>query len=221
MSPEDSQDAVDEEPEGTDEGVDPRLVVEGMLFSAGKPLRIVDIEEATTLPRREVLSALRRLASDYRRRNTALEVVKVGSKWTIQVRTEFTPHARRVAAPEIQPRLLKTLALIAYHQPMLQSDLQEMVGPKVYDQVRELVGLGLVSAAHKGSTKELTTTQRFPEYFGIASARRDQIKRFLAERVGIAPPEPLAAPEEAPEAEATAPAAEEQEPADQPQEPQG
>jgi segregation and condensation protein B len=185
------EDALDEEEAAEDEAVedevaqDTRLVVEGMLFSAEKPLRIADIEEATTLPRAKVRSALKRLASDYRRRNTALEVVKVGGRWTMQVRSEFTPHARAVAAPEVSSRLLKTLALIAYHQPVLQSQLQEMLGPKVYDHVRELVGLGLVTAARKGATKQLTTTHRFPEYFGITSAKREDIKRFLAERVGV------------------------------------
>ena len=193
MSDEDVQ-----EPEEAQEEVasdlDNRLVVEGMLFSSDKPLRMVDIEEATDLERGSVRSALKRLASDYRRRNTALEVVKVGSRWTMQVRSEYTPAVRAVAAAEVNPRVLRTLALIAYHQPVLQSDLQEMIGPKVYDHVRELEDQGLVKSTKKGATKELTTTQKFPEYFGIGSAKREDIKKFLAERVGIEP-EPL--PEQA------------------------
>ena len=76
-----------------------------------------------------------------------------------------------------------------------------MLGPKVYDHVRELAGLGLVNAVHKGSTKQLSTTQKFPEYFGITSAKKEDIKKFLAERAGIALPEPRADPieDEAPE----------------------
>jgi segregation and condensation protein B len=210
------EDGEQEEPDmagddGPDEGrdVDDRLVVEGLLFSAGKPLRMVDIEEATNLPRRQVRSALRKLASDYRRRRTALEVVKVGDRWTMQVSSEYTKPVRAVAAAEVPSRLLRTLALIAYHQPVLQADLQEMLGPKVYDHVRELVGLGLINAARKGSTKELTTTRKFPEYFGIASAKRDEIRRFLAERVGLPPPVPRPivaedASEDGPEAEGEA-----------------
>lgn len=172
------------------EALDSRLVVEGMLFSADKPLRIADIEGATDLERGAVRSAIKKLASDYRRRNTALEVVKVGSKWTMQVRSEYTPAVRSVAAPEVDPRLLRTLALIAYHQPILQSDLQDMLGPKVYEHVRELKALGLISATPKGATKELTTTQKFPEYFGIDSARKEDIKKFMADRVGIEPEMP-------------------------------
>jgi segregation and condensation protein B len=177
----------EEAQEDSPSDLDNRLVVEGMLFSADRPLRMADIEEATNLERRAVRSALKRLASDYRRRNTALEVVKVGSRWTMQVRSEYTPAVRTVAAPEVNPRVLRTLALVAYHQPVLQSDLQEMIGPKVYEHVRELEAQGLVRATRRGATKELTTTQRFPEYFGIGSAKREDIKRFLAERVGIEP----------------------------------
>jgi len=204
---EDLEDTEEEGVEATLPEGDERLVVEGVLFSSDRPLQIVDIEGATGLPRVQVRRALRRLASDYRRRNTALEVVKVGSRWTMQVRREFTPAARSVATPEVDPRLLRTLALIAYHQPMLQSELQEMLGPKVYDHVRELADLGLVTARRKGPTKELTTTQRFPEYFGIGSAKREDIKRFLASQAGIElPPEtPGEAPAKQREGEAEGP----------------
>ena len=206
------KDAVPSEPKPTS---DPKLLVEGMLFSAGHAMQVVELEQATGLERREVLRQLRKLASEYKRRNTSMEVAKVGSKWTMQLKVELTPQARSVAPPEIPPRLLKTLALIAYHQPMRQSDLMEMVGPKVYDQVRELVELGLVVAVPKASTKSLTTTQRFLEYFGIPSTRRDRIKRYLAERMGITLPEPTeaeaaegAGAEGAPPAPETTPAGE-------------
>ena len=169
---------------------EPKLLVEGVLFSAGHALQVVEIEQATGLARKDVLRALRRLSTEYRRRNTSIEVAKVGNRWTMQLKEEVTPQARAVAPPEVPGRLLKTLALIAYHQPVRQSELMEMVGPRVYEQVKELADMGLVIAAPKGSTKVLTTTQRFLEYFGIANARRDYIKRFLAERVGIKLPEP-------------------------------
>lgn len=196
----DDTEGPEEGPQETGQDLDDRLVVEGVIFSAERPLRVVDIVEATGLERPKVTKALRRLASDYRRRNTSLEVVKVGSRWTMQVRTEYTPTARSVATPEVDPKYLRTLALIAYHQPVLQSDLQQMLGPRVYDHVRELKGLGLVNARRKGATLELTTTQRFPEYFGIASAKREDIKRFMAERAGIElePPAPAAEAEGTP-----------------------
>ncbi len=185
---------------------EPKLLVEGVLFSAGHALQVSDIEQATGLARPDVLRALRRLSSEYRRRATAIEVAKVGARWTMQLKVEATPQARSVAPPEVPAELLKTLALIAFHQPVRQSDLMEMVGPRVYDQVKQLVALGMVYAAPKGSTKVLTTTQKFLEYFGIASARRDHIKRFLAEKVGVKLPEPQ--PEqEAGDAEGAPPAA--------------
>jgi len=204
------EDEVGMDDDGAEEGhqdLDSRLVVEGVLFSTDRPLRVVDIEDATGFERRHVTKAIRRLASDYRRRNTSIEVVKVGNRWTMQVRREYTPAARAVAAPEVDPKYLRTLALIAYHQPMLQSDLQEMMGPKVYDHVRELKAMGLINARSKGATKELTTTQKFPEYFGIESAKREDIKAFMAKRAGIDLPEvgPTPAPVEPPTEASEAP----------------
>jgi segregation and condensation protein B len=86
---------------------------------------------------------------------------------------------------DIPKRLLKTLALIAYHQPLKQSELLEMVGQKVYDHVKELHKLGLILESPQGQTKILTTSSRFPEYFGIKTTKRDDIKKWMAERVGI------------------------------------
>ena len=105
MTEEEVQEAAEEEAEAVvqeaGDVVDKRLIVEGLLFSASKPLRIADIEDATTLTRSVVRSTLRKLSSDYRRRKTAIEIVRVGSRWTMQLKTDFTPHARAVAAPEV------------------------------------------------------------------------------------------------------------------------
>ncbi|HTS33010.1 MAG TPA: hypothetical protein VMI55_03620, partial [Thermoplasmata archaeon] len=42
----------------------------------------------------------------------------------------------------------------------------------------------------KASTLELTTTRRFAEYFGIASTRPEEIRKFLEQRLGVLPPAP-------------------------------
>jgi segregation and condensation protein B len=86
---------------------------------------------------------------------------------------------------EIPIKLVKTLALIAYHQPILQSDLKEMVGDKVYDHIRELHERGLVKKRVHERSHMLLTSERFPEYFGIPSSDREAIKHFLADKVGL------------------------------------
>lgn len=162
-------------------------VVEAALFSAGKPLLVEEISDTTGMPKDRVRDALKTLERSYERDDTAFEVARAGHKWAMQVKARYAPHAAKLAPMEIPARVIKTLALIAYHQPLLQSDLKNMVGSRVYDHVGELVERGLVAGKDQGISKLLTTSERFPEYFGIPATDREEIRTFLAKKVGIAP----------------------------------
>jgi segregation and condensation protein B len=168
-----------------DSGLDPVLVVEAALFSAGKPISVEEIAENTGLDRRKVPKALAELQQRYATAHGSLEIGRAGEKWSMQVRTEYVPSTTKLAPMEIPIKLLKTLALIAYHQPILQSDLKEMVGPKVYDHISELKDLGLVKKRAHERSFHIVTSERFPDYFGIPAADREGIKTFLADKVGL------------------------------------
>jgi segregation and condensation protein B len=172
---------------------DPTRIVEAALFSAGKPLSVDEIAETTKLKPDEVKSALQALHADYAARTTALEVVKSGAKWAMAVRTDYADATKMLAPPEIPRRVLKTLALIAFHQPIKQADLKDMVGSVVYDHVHELHDRGMVTARQEGITKILATTARFAEYFGIDAEDRDGLRTALAKRVGLDPAQLAAA----------------------------
>lgn len=168
--------------------LDPILVVEAALFSAGKPLAVDEIAENTGLDRREVPQLLKALKKRYDEMHSSLEVGKAGDKWGMQVRREYTEKTSRLAPMEIPLKLVKTLALIAYHQPILQSDLKDMVGEKVYDHIRELQERGLVKKRVHERSYLIVTSEKFPEYFGIPASDREGIKTFLAEKVGLTLP---------------------------------
>ena len=163
----------------------PERVVEAALFSAGRPVSVEEIGEATGLDPETIRTTIRKLIRSSRNRDTSLEVVKAGAKYAMQLKKELVGAAAKLAQMDIPRRLLKTLALIAYHQPVKQSEVLEMVGAKVYDHVHELHKLGLILESPEGQTKILTTSSRFPEYFAIKTTKREDIKKWMAERVGI------------------------------------
>lgn len=171
----------------------PKHVIEAALFSAGKPLSVEDISQQTNLPPDAVKDALKALQKEYEGRDSVLEVGKAGAKWAMQVRPQASEPATKFAPPEIPAKLLKTLALIAYHQPMKQSELVDMIGTKVYDHVPDLVARGLVKAREEGVTKILVTTPLFPEYFGLDAEDREQVRATMAKLVGLPPPPKKAA----------------------------
>jgi segregation and condensation protein B len=165
------------------------LKLEAILFAAGTPLSVKELtEKSGETDFRGVQRALRHLVRTYSGRQTSLEIRRVGDRYALQVREEFLPSVHSVQPIEIPPRTLKSLTLIAYHQPMLQSVLVKMVGEYAYQEVAELQSFGLIRAEPKGSTLELTTTSRFAEYFGIGSSRPEQIREFLAKKLGLPTP---------------------------------
>jgi segregation and condensation protein B len=168
-------------------------IVEAALFSAGKPLSVEEIAQQTNLSPDAVKDACKALAKEYDGRDTVLEVGKAGAKWAMQVRPQAAEPATKFAPPEIPAKLLKTLALIAYHQPMKQSELVDMIGTKVYDHVPDLVERGLVKSRVEGVTKILVTTALFPEYFGLDASDREEIRALMARLVGLPPPPKKAA----------------------------
>jgi len=167
-------------------GVKEERLVESVLFSAGKPITISEIQQTTNLTRKKIVDAIESLTQNYnveRKKDTAIEVIKAGDKYTMQVKKRYFDQSVMVARPEIQSNLLKTLSLIAFHQPVKQSNLRRMIGVKVYDHVDSLVDMKLINSKKHGSTEMLTTTKLFPEYFGINSTEPTEIREFLAKKV--------------------------------------
>jgi len=167
-------------------GTKEKRLVESVLFSASEPVSISEIMQATELSRKKVNDTLDGLIEDYnvtRKNDTSMEVIKAGDKFAMQVKKKFAEQSVMVANPEIEGHLLKTLTLIAFHQPVKQSNLRRMIGTKAYEHVDELAELKLIHTRKHGSTELLTTTKRFPEYFGIDSTNPDEIKDFLVKKV--------------------------------------
>ncbi len=162
-----------------------RALVEAALFSAGRALTPEELARATRLDPEGIKGHLRALAKEYAKSQSAIEVAQIGTKWTMQIRSEYSDRARAFAPPEIDRDLLKTVALIAYHQPLLQSDLFDMIGSKVYEHTKTLEDLSLISRKPSGRSFALTTTRYFAEFFGLKSTNRDEIRRIMADKAGV------------------------------------
>jgi len=167
-------------------GIKEQRLVESVLFSASKPVSINEIKEATSLTPNKIKKTLDELIDDYnvkRKDETSMEVIKAGDKFTMQVKKKYVDQSVMIAKPEIESNLLKTLTLIAFHQPLKQSNLRRMIGTKAYEQVDELANMKLIHTKKHGTTEMLTTTKLFPEYFGIDTTNPEEIRDFLIKKV--------------------------------------
>ena len=159
-------------------------LLEATLFGAGRSMSVTELCESLGYDEDEMLDSLYSLRSTLRRRRGgALQIAEVGNRWAIEVKPEIAEHLPKEAKTELPKKLLKAASLIAYHQPMSQSRLVELLGQKAYDYVRELAQHGMIDRRKDGNTRRLTTTRRFSEAFGCPYTDRKKVKAWFREQV--------------------------------------
>ena len=156
-----------------------KAAIEAALFASG---RTVSLKELVDLSGRSAEQAERladELAAEYAARQSGLEIRRIGDGYSMQVRYALAGRIISFAPKEIAAPLIRTLAIIAYKQPIKQSQLVEIRGNKSYDHVKELEKRGLINAEKSGHTKLLSTSRGFADYFGISSDSPQEIRRAL------------------------------------------
>lgn len=156
-----------------------RGVVEAALFTSSGPLSMEELMDRTNLSAERIENVLKDLERVYDMIDSAMRIGKVGGGYSIMLREEYVAYTERYVGAELTKGMMKTLATIAYNQPITQSELNRNIGSRVYEDVPALAEMGLIHAKKIGQTKELTTTRRFLEYFGIDSSTKDGIRKWI------------------------------------------
>ncbi len=167
-----------------------KAAIEAALFASGRTLTPKELSDISGLAEERATALADDLAADYAIRNSGIEIKKIGEGYSMQVRFGLAGKILSFAPKEIEAPLIRTLAIIAYKQPIKQSHLVEIRGNKSYDHVKELEKRGLINSEKQGHTKLLTTTRGFADYFGISSANPQAIRRALLKDkrlVGVTP----------------------------------
>ena len=150
-------------------------LLEAILFTTSEPLSLEELEKNLKLKKDDIESLLNELRNKYSNLDTGVKLSETGG-YKLIVKEEFldrvghlTPHA------DLSRGLLRVLSIIAYHEPIKQSDIVKVIGNRTYEYVRNLEIRGLIKSEKKSRTKMLKTTPHFEEYFG---ARKEEIKKL-------------------------------------------
>ena len=158
-----------------------REVMEAALFAAGGALDAATLGKLIGKPKKHVIPIVLDLMKEYSSRESGIEVIDLGERYVMQVKPKYTDVVRPLAPKELSAPMLRTLSMIAYHQPLIQSDLVDMRGNSAYDHIRELKDRGFVEATPHGRTKILRTTSLFADYFGLESNDPELVKKKIVE----------------------------------------
>ncbi len=174
-------------------------VLEAALYVAGRPL---DLKTLGNLVRTRSKGKVRKLAKtlmeNYKNRDTALEILELeGERFVLQLKAEYTPRVRRLATRQLLSMgPLKTLAYIAYRQPVPQIQVIDVRGHHAYSHLKQLEDLDLIIRERAGRKKVIRTTEFFADYFALSHDLRtmkrqlkgifkDFVKPGLVERTNL------------------------------------
>lgn len=143
--------------------------LEAALFLSAKFLTLQDLVMLTDINPLMVKELLNKLIEKYNERDSAIEIVSKENMWKMDVRREYVHMINKLAtgSAEFSKTEQKTLAVIAYKQPVKQSVIIKIRGNKAYEHIKKFIEIGLVSAKKSGRTKELKLSDDFYEYFHL------------------------------------------------------
>ena len=154
-----------------------KMVVEGLLLAAGRPLTLDNIAQvfnARERPdRKELLAVMAAISAECDDRG--FELTEVASGYRFQVKQELSEWVAKLweeRPPRYTRALLETLALIAYRQPITRGDIEEIRGVGVSPNIiRTLLDREWVRVVgHRdvpGRPAMFATTRQFLDYFNL------------------------------------------------------
>lgn len=145
-------------------------MVEAALYLAGRPVPIDELIQVTGINSSDISVLIRDLQEKYRQFFSCFEIIELpGRKFVFQVKADVAENVKEIT---LQPILtiaeLRTLAMIAYQQPVMQSTVVKVRGQQAYDHIKNLVRSGFIKSARVKQTLELRTTPMFSDYFGLS-----------------------------------------------------
>ena len=160
-----------------------RAVIEAALYAADHPLTLGEIRGLLgTSSETYAHRLIDALMADYGKRGGPLVLSETAKDtFALHLRDEYMPKLEGIVPKaKLSRGALKTLALVAYKQPIYQARLAELRGGRVYEHVRQLAALGFVESRPFGRTRVLRTSRRFAGYFGFEDDM-DKIRERLEE----------------------------------------
>lgn len=187
-----------------------KQIVGAMLFAAKAPLSTGDIRKVlrqvaeiwgkhtcayAEVSEKDIEDTLRQLQADFAEKKTGVRIQEVANGYRMENEPCCGPWLRQLLTHGKPTRLsrpaLETLAIIAYRQPCMRSEIEAVRGVAVDQILRNLLELQLIRIVGRsnlpGRPWLFGTTQKFLEHFGLKSLEDlpgiDELRRMEEEQM--------------------------------------
>jgi len=161
-----------------------KALVESALFMANEPLSLKELSQLIE-DEKTAKNIVEELKKELAREERGIILIESKEGYQLRVKPEYVPMVRHLTPyQDLNKGLLRVLALVAYKQPITQSEIVKVIGNRAYEYVKSLEGRGLIRAVKQSRTKALIATKEFASYFGLE--KPEDAKKFFEKLNGDA-----------------------------------
>lgn len=153
-----------------------KAILESMLFVSTEPLSVTRLVAVLgDVTKAEIERVMRKLGEDLEQEGRGIRLVEVAGGYRLVTKQEYAPWIKRLdkakSAAKLSRSALESLAIIAYKQPIVRSEIEEIRGVETSGVVRTLLERKLVRIVGRkevpGRPIMYGTTKFFLEHFGL------------------------------------------------------
>jgi segregation and condensation protein B len=152
-----------------------KSVLEALLFLSGEVLTISALKDVLGLPEAQLKNQMGKLIEEYRDRNAGLLVVEIASGYQMVTNPGYAEWIKKFRNMHTSSRLsmpaLETLAIVAYKQPIIKAEIEQIRGVNSDSAIKTLYEKRLIKIMGRkeapGRPFLYGTTREFLQYFGL------------------------------------------------------
>ncbi|MFB6075786.1 MAG: SMC-Scp complex subunit ScpB [Candidatus Aenigmatarchaeota archaeon] len=162
---------------------DKKPLIEAALFISHEPIRIEELQRISDMNKKEILDMIGEIKEEFSKKRFGFELFESPEGYELRVKPQYLEMVSHLTPySDLKRGQLKVLALVAFKQPIKQSDIVDIIGNRAYNYIKQLERKDLIRSEKFKRTKVLKTTKSFMNYFGIEE--REELVEKLEEAFG-------------------------------------
>ena len=121
-------------------------VIESILFSAGREVKITELMSALEASSEEIITVVECMKEDYKNEERGLQIINVGEAYQLCTKQEYYEYLYSISDKRNKPNLsqaaIETLAIIAYNPKITRAEIEAIRGVNSDGTIYKLLGFG-------------------------------------------------------------------------------
>lgn len=152
-------------------------VIESILFSAGREVKITELMSALEASSEEIITVVESMKEDYKNEERGLKIINVGEAYQLCTKQEYYEYLYSIFDKRNKPNLsqaaIETLAIIAYNPKITRAEIEAIRGVNSDGTIYKLLDYNLIEETGKldapGKPGTYGVTSEFLRVFGFGN----------------------------------------------------